>query len=84
MTGFQRGAEWRKWDLHIHAPGTKLNDAYGAIDWDRFCNALESSDVAAFGIADYFSLDGYFAVLAEFTKAIVRSERKLSLASAGR
>ena len=34
MTGFPCGAEWRKWDLHIHAPGTKLNIAYGAIDWD--------------------------------------------------
>lgn len=69
MTGFPRGAEWRKWDLHVHGPGTKLNDAYGApVDWDRFSEALETSDVVAFGIADYFSLDGYFAVVEAFVE----------------
>jgi hypothetical protein len=77
MTAFQRGAEWRKWDLHVHAPGTKLNDAYGAVDWDPFCNALESSDVAAFGIADYFSLDGYFAVIEAFTTRYPQSPKVL-------
>ena len=75
MTGFPCGAEWRKWDLHLHAPGTKLNDAYGAIDWDRFCGMLESSDVAAFGIADYFSFDAYFAVVDEFTKRHPQSSK---------
>lgn len=25
-----RGSEWRKWDLHIHTPFTKLNDQYTA------------------------------------------------------
>ena len=28
MKRFPRGSEWRKWDLHIHPPGTKLNDGY--------------------------------------------------------
>lgn len=23
-----RGSEWKKWDLHVHAPGTKMNDGY--------------------------------------------------------
>ncbi len=77
MTAFQRGAEWRKWDLHVHAPGTKLNDAYGSMNWARFCDALESSDVAAFGIADYFSLDGYFAVVDEFATRYPQSSKVL-------
>jgi hypothetical protein len=25
---FPRGSEWRKWDLHVHIPGTSLNDGY--------------------------------------------------------
>lgn len=25
---FPRGSEWRKWDLHVHTPGTKMNDGY--------------------------------------------------------
>jgi hypothetical protein len=23
-----RGSFWRKWDLHVHAPGAKKNDQY--------------------------------------------------------
>ena len=23
-----RGSEWRRWDLHIHTPGTMRNDQY--------------------------------------------------------
>jgi hypothetical protein len=63
MKLYPRGSEWRKWDLHVHAPGTKLNNGYGdEPDWNRFCRALEESDVAAVGIADYFSADGFIAV----------------------
>ena len=25
-----RGSEWKKWDLHIHTPFTKLNNKYSA------------------------------------------------------
>ena len=64
MKHFSRGSEWRKWDLHIHPPGTKLNDGYepkgGQPDWDRFCRYIHESDVHAIGIADYFSFDGFF------------------------
>lgn len=28
LQNFPRGSEWRKWDLHVHAPGTKLNNGY--------------------------------------------------------
>lgn len=28
MVGYERGSEWRRWDLHIHTPGTKKNDQY--------------------------------------------------------
>ena len=64
-----RGSEWRKWDLHIHAPGTKLNDQFTTADgdvWDEYCQRLNDSDVQAFGITDYFSADGYFSVHEKF------------------
>jgi ABC-type dipeptide/oligopeptide/nickel transport system ATPase component len=64
-----RGSEWRKWDLHIHAPGTKLNDQFTTADgdvWDEYCQRLQESDVQAFGITDYFSADGYFSSHVEF------------------
>lgn len=58
-----RGSEWRKWDLHVHTPGTKKNDQYHLTNgdvWEEFCTKIEISDVHVFGITDYFSADGFF------------------------
>lgn len=66
-----RGSEWRKWDLHIHSPGTKLNDQFkqsGGDVWGAYCHKLETSDVQAFGITDYFSVETYFDTVREFKK----------------
>lgn len=59
------GSIWRRWDLHLHAPGTKLSDGYGGASDDilkRYADELEASNVHAFGITDYFSFDGYLTV----------------------
>jgi len=59
-----RGSQWRKWDLHLHAPGTTKNDQYKGDDaLGLFSARLEQSDVVAFGITDYFSAESYFAFL---------------------
>lgn len=59
-----RGSEWRKWDLHIHTPGTAKSDQYGNSDdvWEQYIEALEKTDIAVFGITDYFSIDNYYRV----------------------
>lgn len=66
VSSHPRGSLWRKWDLHVHPPGTRLSDGYAAKDGEpdveQFCQILHESDVAVAAIADYFSLDGYFAV----------------------
>lgn len=64
MIVMNRGSEWRKWDLHIHTPGTAKNDNYGNSDevWERYIDALEKSDVTVFGITDYFSISNYIKV----------------------
>ena len=28
MLNYERGSEWRRWDLHIHTPQTLKNDQY--------------------------------------------------------
>ncbi|WP_420208772.1 TrlF family AAA-like ATPase [Candidatus Electronema sp. JC] len=65
-----RGSEWRKWDLHIHAPKTKLNDQFKTSDgsdvWKSYCQKLHDSDVQVFGIADYFSIDSYLSVCEKY------------------
>jgi len=78
------GSVWRKWDLHIHPPTTKLNDQYtasvGKNVWDEFCQKLEESDVQAFGITDYFSADGYFTFTEKF-KAKYPDSKKIFFAN---
>jgi len=48
-----KGSVWRKWDLQIHTPETKLADQYKAEDgfdvWDKFVDCLKNSDVSVFG-----------------------------------
>lgn len=78
---YPSGSEWRKWDLHIHVPGTKLSDNYdkkgGQPDFDRLAQALEESDVAVFGITDYFSVDQTIAFIKHFKQKYPRSEKLL-------
>ncbi|MFA6440821.1 MAG: hypothetical protein WCV99_00695, partial [Sterolibacterium sp.] len=57
-----RGSTWHRWDPHIHAPGTALNDQYtGADPWDDFLTKIEKSDppIRALGITDYCGIDCY-------------------------
>lgn len=63
------GSVWRRWDLHLHTPGTKLNNAYGGADdatWNRYIDALENAHVQVFGITDYFSCDSYFELVRRY------------------
>ena len=61
---YGRGSEWRRWDLHIHAPGTALNDQFG--DWDEYLNAIEAAadSIAVIGVTDYFTLRSYKRIIA--------------------
>lgn len=78
MTNFPQGSEWRKWDLHVHSPGTKLSDGYDPDpSFERFVDILERSDVQAFGITDYWSLDNFFAVKESFERKYPHSKKVL-------
>ena len=61
-TKYPRGSEWRKWDLHVHTPGTAKSDRFGCGEdvWEKYITKLESNtDIAVLGITDYFSIDNY-------------------------
>lgn len=62
----ERGSEWRRWDPHVHTPGTVLNDQYGSGSWDNYLDALEASSppIDALGVTNYYLLDSYEHVLA--------------------
>ncbi len=60
------GSIWRRWDPHIHAPGTTLNDQFGGIDaWETYLSAVETSEpkIEGLGVTDYYLLDTYKEVL---------------------
>jgi len=61
--GFQRGAEWRKWDLHVHTPLSIYQNFGVDVDetWQKYINDLEnlSNEFAVIGINDYLFIDGY-------------------------
>lgn len=67
-----RGSVWRKWDLHIHTPASYhwnegINLAKRSLEdrnrvLDQMIEKIVGSDVAVFGIMDYWTFDGYFAI----------------------
>ena len=76
--GASIGSIWRRWDLHIHTPGAKLNNAYGVADdeiWNRYIDALEKSPVQVFGITDYFSCASYFELVRRYGLRYPNSEK---------
>lgn len=60
-----RGSEWHRWEPHIHAPGTLLNNQFNAGDWDCYLKLLEAATprVEAVAITDYYTTTLYEEVL---------------------
>lgn len=60
------GSRWHRWEPHVHAPGTVLNNQFRGNDaWDKYIGQLErvTPTVRAVGITDYYSTDTYETVL---------------------
>lgn len=83
-----KGSEWRKWDLHVHTPGTRLNDEYRISGksirnsdadadeiWTKFCQMIHDSDVDVIGITDYFTFNSYFKFVEEYRKRYPESKK---------
>ena len=85
MVGYERGSEWRRWDLHMHTPGTQKNDQYKGNNieekWENFYRSIEDyigngsdplKNIAVVGITDYLSIDNYMKVIKDgrFPKSI--------------
>ncbi|MGN1053315.1 MAG: hypothetical protein ACI4SH_08020, partial [Candidatus Scatosoma sp.] len=54
---YERGSEWRKWDLHLHTAAS-YDYEYKADDADEIlCKSLQEHNVAAVAITDHFKID---------------------------
>ncbi|WP_040453045.1 TrlF family AAA-like ATPase [Roseibium alexandrii] len=57
-----RGSEWHRWEPHIHAPGTVLNNQFGKADpWSAYITTLEglTPTIEAIAVTDYYVTDTY-------------------------
>jgi len=57
-----RGSEWHRWEPHIHAPGTVLNNQFGGDDpWSHYLGTLETTSprIEALAVTDYYVTDAY-------------------------
>lgn len=74
MTGMSdaKGSVWRKWDLHVHTPASfhwnggarfaQRTQAEREAVLDQLIDKIVQSDIATFGIMDYWTFDGYLAI----------------------
>ncbi|MBE0576869.1 MAG: ATP-binding protein [Desulfuromonadales bacterium] len=61
-----RGSQWRRWEPHIHAPGTVLNNQFGGGDaWETYLSTLETvtPKIEALAVTDYYVTETYEEVL---------------------
>lgn len=66
MEVISRGSEWHRWEPHIHAPGTILNNQFGVSDpWNSYLTALEglTPRIEAVAVTDYYVTDTYEELL---------------------
>lgn len=57
-----QGSVWRRWDPHLHTPGTILNDLFLTADpWEEYLRRIENSHplISALGVTDYCSINVY-------------------------
>ena len=73
---YNKGSEWRRWELHIHTPGTQKNDNFDGFSlaqkWEKYYNDINDyigdgtdplKSIAVMAITDYLSIDNYKKVI---------------------
>ena len=75
---YEKGSEWRRWELHIHTPGTQKNDNFACVScddkWNKYYEDIHAyigngedplKNIAVIAITDYLSIDNYKKVVAD-------------------
>lgn len=62
---YSKGSLWRRWEPHIHTPGTIKNDEFTGVDledkWNKYIQDINnySQDIAVIAITDYLCIENY-------------------------
>ena len=75
---YEKGSEWRRWELHIHTPCTQKNDNFDGTSyeekWNKYYEDVRTyigtgedplKNIAVMAITDYLSIDNYKKVVAD-------------------
>ncbi len=52
---YDRGSEWRKWDLHVHSPNTHLENNYNGVTTANFIKKINDEKISVVGLTNYFN-----------------------------
>jgi hypothetical protein len=52
---YNRGSEWKKWDLHLHSFYTSVNNNFNTSTEDAYINKIVAEDIKAVGLTNYFN-----------------------------
>ncbi len=55
MNNYERGSEWKKWDLHVHSPYSFLNGKFDGASDDDFINQVIDKKLSVIGLTNYFN-----------------------------
>ena len=73
-----RGSEWHRWEPHVHAPGTLMNNQFrGPTAWEDYLTALEEATpvIEAIAVTDYYVTDAYERICEQIRKGRLPSVR---------
>lgn len=69
---YERGSEWRQWDLHVHTPASfhwlgprfdrNADSAANKALVDEMISAMNAADPAVYALMDYWTFEGWFAL----------------------
>ncbi len=68
---FNRGSEWRQWDLHIHTPASfewsgkrfaLMDESEKRAEIDKMIIAINKATPVVFALMDYWTFDGWLAL----------------------
>ena len=69
---YAAGSQWRRWDLHIHTPESRLGSSFNGVSWSTYIDELErlsdAQKISVIGITDYMTIDGYEKIYQEISK----------------
>ncbi|WP_420610173.1 TrlF family AAA-like ATPase [Candidatus Poriferisodalis sp.] len=72
-----QGSLWRRWDPHVHLPGTLANDQFGTMSIEEALGQLSRAQpqIEAIGVTDYFTSASYRAAADALSKGVAPSIR---------